>query len=115
MIMEYIRYRIPAERQLDFEGAYVKAAEALDASPHCLAYELARFVEEPERYVLRIDWDSLEGHLQGFRSSAEFRRFLGHVRAFVSNIEEMQHYEAMSVRRCAAPQAQASRAPSPLT
>ena len=42
MIVEYIRYNIPAEDQATFERAYASAAPALDASPHCLGYELAR-------------------------------------------------------------------------
>lgn len=98
MIAEYIRYRVPQEQQRAFEQAYSEAQHALLASPHCLGYELSRCVEEPERYILRIEWDSIEGHMQGFRGSAEFRTFLGHIRTFVPLIEEMQHYEITSVR-----------------
>ena len=68
MLVEYIRYRIPHERQERFEDAYSDAA-SLDASEHCIAYELSHGVEESERYILRIEWDSLNGHEQGFRHS----------------------------------------------
>ena len=98
MIAEYIRYRVPPEQQPAFEQAYAEAQRPLCASPHCLGYELSRCVEEPDRYILRIEWDSLEGHMRGFRASAEFRDFLGHIRAFVPLIEEMQHYELTAVR-----------------
>lgn len=47
--------------------------------------------------MLRIEWDSVEGHLQGFRRSEQFRVFLGHVHPFVEQIEEMQHYEMLSL------------------
>jgi hypothetical protein len=43
--------------------------------------------------VVRIEWDSEEGHLSGFRQSSEFRTFLAAVGPFVSDIEEMRHYE----------------------
>lgn len=99
MIVEYIRYRVTrADRHAEFERSYKQAAESLDASPHCLGYELAHGVEDPENYILRIEWDSLEGHEQGFRSSPEFRAFFANIRSFISDIEEMRHYEVTKVR-----------------
>ena len=98
MIIEYVRYRIADEaRRPVFEEAYAAASAALDQSLHCLAYDLSRCHEEPARYILRIHWDSLDGHLQGFRKSAEFTSFLSAVKPFIDDIEEMQHYEATSV------------------
>jgi quinol monooxygenase YgiN len=97
MVVEYIRYRIPHERQERFEAAYRDAASSLDASEHCLAYELSHGVEESERYILRIEWDSLDGHEQGFRRSPEFQSFFAAVRPFVDDIEEMRHYSVTSI------------------
>jgi hemoglobin len=93
MILEYIRYRIPTELDDEFRAAYGRAATSLQASQHCLAYDLARCHEEPSCYILRIHWTSLEGHLQGFRRSQEFAAFLREVRPFIDRIEEMRHYE----------------------
>ena len=97
MIIEYIRYTIAEEKQPDFEASYKRASEPLLASAHCLAFELTHCVEERERYILRIVWDSLEGHMQGFRGSSEFRHFFSHIRPYVNDIEEMQHYELTPV------------------
>ncbi|WP_426746030.1 antibiotic biosynthesis monooxygenase family protein [Myxococcus faecalis] len=92
MIVEYIRYDIPAERADAFIDAYRAAGEHLRASPHCLRYEVGRGSEEPHHLVVRIEWDSIEGHLQGFRTSPAFQKFFVLVRPFVSNIQEMKHY-----------------------
>ena len=97
MVIEYIRYRIPEDQRERFEAAYRKAQQPLRASSHCLAYELSRCVEESACYVLRIEWDSVEGHMEGFRRSEEFRAFFQHIRPFVEQIEEMRHYEVTSV------------------
>jgi quinol monooxygenase YgiN len=97
MVVEYIRYRIPHERQERFEASYRDAATSLDASEHCLAYELSHGVEESERYILRIEWDSLDGHEQGFRRGPEFQPFFAAVRPFVDEIEEMHHYGVTSI------------------
>jgi quinol monooxygenase YgiN len=97
MVVEYIRYQIPQERQETFEAAYRDAAGSLEASDHCLSYELSHGIEESVRYILRIEWDSLEGHEQGFRGSPEFQPFFAAVRPFVDEIEEMRHYDVTSI------------------
>jgi heme-degrading monooxygenase HmoA len=72
MVVEYIRYTIDAGRAAAFEQAYRDAAEALEASDHCERYEVSRCSENPTQYVVRIEWDSEDGHLSGFRESPEF-------------------------------------------
>jgi quinol monooxygenase YgiN len=96
MIVEYTRYRIDEQRRATFEKAYKKAVESLAASRHCLAYEFSHCTEDSEHYVLRIEWDSEEGHLKGFRSSPEFRFFFASIQPYVKDIEEMRHYQVLS-------------------
>ena len=96
MIVEYTRYKIDSTRRETFEAAYTKAGVSLEASSHCLAYEFSRCTEDPDHYILRIEWDSEEGHLRGFRLSPEFRAFFATVQPFVKDIEEMRHYEVLS-------------------
>jgi len=75
MIVEYIRYDIPAQDADAFEADYAKAGLSLDASPHCMGYELSRGLDEASCYILRIEWDSVEGHMQGFRRSGTSSSF----------------------------------------
>jgi quinol monooxygenase YgiN len=93
MVLEYIRYKVPPDRAEQLEAAYRQAGRVLDADPHCLGWEMARGVEEPEHFVVRIEWDSVEGHEQGFRESPGFEKFFAAVRPFFSAIEEMKHYQ----------------------
>ena len=97
MIVEYIRYHIPTERQGEFEAAYGDAHVALSSSPQCLSYELSRCVEDPLSYILRIEWDSVEGHLQAFRQSPNFQTFFQAVRPYVNDITEMRHYQPTGI------------------
>lgn len=104
MIVEYIRYRLNKHASEshedtfgDFEAAYRVASSSLDASPHCLGYELTRCVEEQDRYILRIEWDSIDGHLMGFRRAPQFVHFLAAIKPYIDQIEEMQHYALTSV------------------
>ena len=98
MVVEYIRYTIPPKDIQAFESDYGMAASALGTSAHCLGYELSRCLDEPGRYMLRIEWDSVDGHMNGFRSSDAFGRFFAAIKPYVGQIEEMQHYEQTPVR-----------------
>jgi quinol monooxygenase YgiN len=97
MIVEDIRYQIGQDRQSGFEDAYRKSQTSLHSSPHCLAWELTRCSEDRSHYILRIEWDSAEGHLTGFRQSPEVREFLAAIRPYVGDIQEMRHYELTDV------------------
>jgi quinol monooxygenase YgiN len=98
MIIEYIRYDIEPSRAKDLLDAYEIAAKSLRESPHCLGYELTNCTEARESFVLRIEWDSEEGHMKGFRPSPEFKPFFAAVQPFVKNILEMRHYELTSLK-----------------
>jgi quinol monooxygenase YgiN len=99
MIVEYTRYKIDETRRETFETAYKTACASLEASSHCLAYEFSHCTEDPEHYTLRIEWDSEEGHLKGFRTSPEFKAFFAVVQPYVKDIEEMRHYQVISAGR----------------
>jgi len=93
MSIEYIRYKISPDSHAEFVSAYAAAAQSLRDSECCLSYELTQCEEEPERYILRIEWTSTKEHIEGFRKSNQFKSFLPHIRPYIENIEEMQHYQ----------------------
>lgn len=98
MIVEYIRYQIDEDRREAFEDGYATAQASLRSSSHCLGWELARCTEDSSQYVLRIEWDSAEGHLQGFRRGPDFPPFFAAIRPFVDDIQEMRHYDLTEIQ-----------------
>lgn len=99
MILEYIRYTIPIERAREFAEAYASAGKILHEDNHCLGFEISQGVEEPQHWIVRIQWDSVEGHEQGFRKASHFPKFLAAVKPFFDNIEEMRHYRIQNERK----------------
>jgi quinol monooxygenase YgiN len=93
MVVEYIRYTVPSEQAEAFEAAYARAGNLLQQDEHCLAFEVARGIEESEHFIVRIEWDSLDGHERGFRASPHFHEFFSDVQPFLREIDEMKHYE----------------------
>jgi hypothetical protein len=92
--------------ELDEETAVV-LTDGLDVRPHpqedgCARGIAAldaengarrRCVDEPDKQIVRIEWDSADGHLQGFRRSPDFKPFLEATQPFYKDIEEMTHYQ----------------------
>jgi quinol monooxygenase YgiN len=92
MIIEYIRYKVEPSQSEEFIEAYRKAAEQLNRSAYCIAYELSECEEERGQFLLRIEWTSTEEHLNGFRKSDVFPEFFSNIKQYFNNIQEMRHY-----------------------
>jgi len=103
MVIEYIRYEVPPAGHDEFLTAYKAAARELEASTHCVSYEISEGVEEPNNFTVRIEWDSIEGHEKGFRSSPQFGTFFAKVKPFFSQIREMKHYRVAARGKGAVP------------
>jgi hemoglobin len=88
MVVEYIRYTIPQPQHDELESSPVRV---LAGSEHCHSWKLSRGVEESEHYILRSEWDSVEGHEPSFRKSPDFRDFVAAFGGDVSNVQEMRH------------------------
>jgi quinol monooxygenase YgiN len=93
MVIEYIRYVIPAARHAEFLAAYASAAYELRAAPQCHRHEISQGIEEHDNYIVRIEWESMEGHLSGFRGGPRFPGFFDKVKPFFADIREMKHYD----------------------
>lgn len=92
MVIEYIRYQVSSGQHESFLAAYRSAADELRASEYCIGYEISQGVEEPDNFMVRIEWTSLEAHEKGFRSSPSFASFFAKVKPYFANIREMKHY-----------------------
>ena len=58
-----------------------------------VSHQLQKCVETPNRYILLVNWDTLEDHTHGFRGSEayqEWKRLLHH---FYHPFPEVQHYQ----------------------
>ena len=64
---------------------------------------MARGVEEPEHYVVRLEWDSVDGHEKGFGTSPRFAEFFDAVKPFFEQIDEMKHYSVRTEKSSARP------------
>jgi heme-degrading monooxygenase HmoA len=75
-----------------FEAAYTKARLVLLASPSAHTAVLSRCVEEPSRYLLLVEWDTLEAHTETFRGSPAFTAWRALIGPYFANPPDVTHY-----------------------
>lgn len=94
MIVEVADLRIHAGQNETFEPAVCMALDSiLSKSPGFRRYLLQRSIETAERYVLQIEWDSVEAHMKGFRESPAFEKWRELVGPFFDAAPFVEHFE----------------------
>ncbi|MEV6603628.1 antibiotic biosynthesis monooxygenase family protein [Kutzneria sp. NPDC051319] len=93
MITEIAVLTALPDRADDLGQAITAGITHVRADPGCLSAQVLRGVEQPDRFVVTIAWSSLEAHVDGFRGSPAFARWIGSVKPFLA-ASETQHYSA---------------------
>ena len=57
----------------------------------CRRYEVQHGIETPERYVLMIEWETLENHTVDFRGSDNFAEWRGLVGQYFAAPPDVEH------------------------
>jgi heme-degrading monooxygenase HmoA len=96
MIVELAQLTITPGRELEFEAVFRTAIAAPAASHGYLAHELRRSVETPNRYMLRIEWATLEDHTVRFRGSPAFTQWRAQVGPFFASPAVVEHFLPVS-------------------
>ena len=53
-------------------------------------------VESPESFILRVEWETLEAHMEGFRNGPLFAEWRSHFQAFLDGPPVMTHYQPIA-------------------
>jgi heme-degrading monooxygenase HmoA len=91
MITEIAQIEVKPGMEAEFEAGVKKAVPVFQRVKGCRTMELRRSREKPTRYRLFIDWDTLEDHTVGFRSSPEFQEWRGLVAHCFASPPEVEH------------------------
>lgn len=96
MIVEIAQLSIVPGGEAGFEAAFADAIKFAAASRGYLGHELRRSIENPGRYLLRIEWQTLEDHTVGFRGSEAFTRWRAGVGPFFASPPVVEHFRPVT-------------------
>lgn len=93
MILEVAILDVIPEHETDFEQAFARAKRIISSMPGYLGHELKRCIERPSRYILLVNWEKLEDHVEGFRGSPEYQEWKALLHHFYNPFPEVEHYQ----------------------
>ena len=53
-------------------------------------------IEDPQRFVLRIEWDSVDAHMKGFREGPLFPQWRSHFGQYIDGAPDVSHFEVIA-------------------
>lgn len=96
MILELADIRIQPGRQAEFDAAILHGIRSvISNAPGFLGYQVHKGIESPERYLLSIQWATLEDHTVGFRQSEAFGQWRAIVGPFFSQPPVVEHFDLL--------------------
>ena len=75
-----------------FEAAYRGARELLASTPGCHSVRMTRGVESPKRFVLMVEWESVEAHETRFRQTERFKAWRSAIGPFFAESPRVEHF-----------------------
>jgi len=92
MILEVANLNIRPGRHAEFEQAFSVAQTIILSMPGYVSHQLQKCIEEPDRYILLVSWETLENHTDGFRNSAQYQEWKSLLHHFYDPFPEVVHY-----------------------
>lgn len=103
MVLEIAEIQIRPGEQAAFNQAIAQGLElVLSKSPGFMRATVHRGIESPERYVLQIEWESLQSHTVDFRQSPAFAQWRAIVGPFFAQAPRVEHFELVTTQEVSA-------------
>ncbi|WP_397533708.1 antibiotic biosynthesis monooxygenase family protein [Roseateles sp.] len=93
MILEVAEITIPVGQNAAFEEAIHRGVRTVISNAQgFLRYQVQRGIESPERYLLLIEWATLEDHTVHFRGGPLFAQWRAIVGSFFATPPRVEHF-----------------------
>ena len=97
MILELADIRIHPGQQAAFDKAIQRGVnEVISTAKGFQGYKVNKGIENPERYILQIFWETLENHPVDFRQSAAFAEWRAIVGSFFAVAPTVEHFNLLA-------------------
>jgi heme-degrading monooxygenase HmoA len=98
VILELAILDIIAYKEAEFEKAFVDAEKIITTMRGYISHSLQKCIEKESRYVLLVEWETLEDHTQGFRKSEEYQKWKELLHHFYDPFPVVEHYKLIEQR-----------------
>ena len=93
MILEVATLNIKKGRSTEFEINFKKAERIISSMNGYVSHQMKKCLEEDDKYILLVNWETLEDHEIGFRKSAEYQEWKALLHHFYEPFPTVEHYK----------------------
>ena len=97
MVLEVALLDIKPGQAHEFEAAFIQAQKIISAMKGYVSHQLLKCLEKADRYILLVNWETLEDHIRGFRGSTEYQEWRRLTHHFYDPLPDVEHYGALAV------------------
>ncbi|WP_024769954.1 antibiotic biosynthesis monooxygenase family protein [Aquimarina macrocephali] len=95
MILEQAILYIKSGESEAFEQAFNEAQKIISAMKGYIRHDVLKCIEENDKYVLLVEWETIEDHETGFRKSEEYKEWKKLLHHFYDPFPMVQHYASI--------------------
>jgi heme-degrading monooxygenase HmoA len=96
MVIEIADFKVrPEDRDAFSEAIRRAAASVLAQAAGYRRHTILACRETPGRFVLQVEWDSVEAHTTGFRQSAAFAEWRAIIGPFFQQPPHVEHFDVL--------------------
>ena len=93
MMLEVAILDVIPGQEKEFQAAFAKASPIISSMSGYVSHQLQRCIENQNRYILLVNWETLEAHTVGFRGSPEYQEWKKLLHHFYDPFPVVGHYE----------------------
>ncbi len=97
MILEVAILNVRPGQTEEFEAAFAQASQIIASMRGYSSHELQHCLETNNRYLLLVQWQTLEDHTVGFRTSPEYQVWKRLLHHFYDPFPTVEHYERVTL------------------
>ena len=93
MILEVAILKLKNGRSNEFEIAFKKAQLIISSMKGYVSRQLKKCIEEMDKYILLVHWETIEAHEIGFRKSKEYQEWKKLLHHYYDPFPIVEHYK----------------------
>jgi heme-degrading monooxygenase HmoA len=96
LILEVVKWDIKPNMENEFEMVFIEAQKFLLGAKGYKSHQLNRCLEKTNRYVLLVNWETLEDHTENFSESNEYLKYRSLIHQYYAPGAILEHYETVN-------------------
>lgn len=92
MVLEVALIDVRPGAEDAFSAAYAEGRSILSGTPGCQSVRMTQGIESPSRFVLLVEWDSVEAHEKNFRETERFDQWRALIGPHFAGPPSVEHF-----------------------